>query len=130
MMKSLFESKFAVLSYNSQQQYMCLQVRGFMKENDFREVLLKARKLFPTLGVHKMLNDFREFKGTTPAMQEWVVKEYYPSLVKDGLTHGALVLSNDVFAKFAAKNVQNKVHNFDYPAFPDLQEAENWLAKH
>jgi hypothetical protein len=59
-----------------------------------------------------------------------VVKEYYPSLVKNGLTHGALVLSNDVFAKFAAKNVQNKALNFDYPAFPDLHEAQGWLAKH
>lgn len=130
MMKTHFESKVATLSYNSQEQYMYLQIRGFMKEEDFREILLKAQKLFSDLKIHKMLNDFREFKGTTPTMQEWVVKEYYPVLVKNGLTHGALVLSNDVFAKYAAKNVQSKLHHFDYPAFSDLQEAEAWLGAH
>ncbi|EAY31562.1 hypothetical protein [Microscilla marina] len=131
MINTYFESVSATISYNSQAQYMCLQIRGFMKEEDFKRVLLKAREFFISLRIHKVLNDFREFKGTTPSMQEWAVKEYYPTLVKNGLTHGALLLNNDVFAKYAAKNVQGKAsQTFEYPAFNNITQAEKWLARH
>jgi len=64
-------------------------------------------------------------------MQKWVITNYYPALVKNGLTHGALVLNSDVFAKFAAKNVQGQASQaFDYQIFPSLKEAEDWLMKH
>lgn len=105
MINTHFESKFAAISFDPEQGYMLLQINGYIEEKAFQEVLTKAMNYFARLNVNKVLNDFRVFKGTTPAMQQWVVQCYYPTLVKQGLTHGALVLSSDVFAKYAAKNV-------------------------
>lgn len=128
MMNIHFESEFAVLSHSKNTQSMNLQIKGFIKENEFKNVLLKAIDYFGSLGVTKILTDFREFKGTTPAIQQWVAQTYYPALVQKGLTHGALVLNGDVFAKYTAKNVLSKInHMFEYPAFSDINEAEKWL---
>jgi len=131
MEHTIFESNSTKLSLDSVIGCLRLQIKGYINEEVFKDILTKALSHFPKLKVTKTLNDFREFKGTTPAMQKWVIKNYYPSLVKNGLTHGALVLNSDVFAKFAAKNVQDKASKaFDYEIFPSLEEAEDWLKKY
>lgn len=129
-MDTIFESKSTHLSHDAKHGCMRLQIKGFIKEEEFREVLTQAMNTFARLGVKKVLNDFRAFKGTTPAMQQWVVKNYYPAMVKKGLTHGALVLNSDVFAKYTTKNVRDKAaQGFDYQAFPCMTDAEEWLKK-
>lgn len=129
-MNTIFESKSTHLSHDNELGCMRLQIKGFIKEDEFKEVLTQAMSTFTRLGVKKVLNDFRAFKGTTPAMQQWVVKNYYPTMVKKGLTHGALVLNSDVFAKYATKNVRDKAsQGFEYQAFPSMKDAEEWLKK-
>lgn len=83
---------------------------------------------FKTLGISKILNDFRSFQGSSPAAQKWVLDNYYPTMKSYGLVHVATVVSSSVFAAHTVNNVQNQLtQDFEYKTFGDMEEAEEWL---
>ncbi|HAS45426.1 MAG TPA: hypothetical protein DCS93_33390 [Microscillaceae bacterium] len=130
MNRIYLESNTAQVSYNPQEGFFRLTIKKFIKDEDFKEVLQRVMKWFSEHESTKILNDFRNFKGVSPALQEWVTKTYYPNMVKGGLKQAALVLNNDVFAKVSGKKVKSEVDMmFLYKAFPSIEEAEGWLAQ-
>ncbi|OJJ19557.1 hypothetical protein BKI52_22380 [marine bacterium AO1-C] len=131
MTKTYLESNTAQVSYDPQEGFFRLTIKKFVKDEEFKNILLRIIDWFSEQSsATKILNDFRGFKGVSPALQEWVTQHYYPSMVKGGLKQAALVLSNDVFAKVAGKKVKSGVDSmFMYKAFPSIDEAESWLAQ-
>jgi len=128
MTKIYLESSTAQVSYNPQEGFFRLTIKKFMKDEEFKEVLQQITQWFSEHAATKILNDFRNFKGASPALQEWVTQVYYPSMVKGGLKQAALVLNNDVFAKVASKKVKSGVDKmFLYKAFPSIEAAESWF---
>ena len=127
----IFESSTNQLSLDEEIGCLRLQIKGYLKEDVFKGVLIGVMNHFPKFKVTKTLTDFRSFTGITPALQQWVSINYYPVLVKNGLTHGALVLNKEAFDKCNIKTVQSKDPQvFNYQVFTSLKKAEDWLKKH
>lgn len=125
-----FKAKHVEVSFNQQDEFMCLIVSGFMRESGFQEALQQAMHFFDTLSANKVLNDFRGFKGTTPTMQKWVVENYYPTMVQQGLEYTALVLDEDIFVRYATNNVKNQVSELlTINTFHNVDMAKEWLKK-
>lgn len=127
-MNAHFNSKYATISYDPAEEFVRLEIHAFLNDEGIKELFTKVLHYFKTLDTTKILNDFRNFKGSSPKAQKWVSEHYYPAMREYGLTHIATVLSSSIFAEHTVHNVQKKLTEyFGYETFDDVEEAEEWL---
>lgn len=123
-----FQSKQATVSFDEEEGFVRLKIDAFLGAEGIKELFTETMQYFKTLGISKILNDFRGFQGSSPAAQKWVLDNYYPAMKSYGLVHVATVVSSSVFAAHTVNNVQNQLtQDFEYKTFGDIDEAEEWL---
>jgi hypothetical protein len=102
--------------------YVGLIHAGFGMET-LRAVMLFAESN-PVRGI---VSDISTMKGTFTNVNEFFEKEYYPHMIKHGLLCSAIILSNDIFTKFAAQDLMKKVGHFQLQMFDNFADAEQWV---
>jgi hypothetical protein len=60
-------------------------------------------------------------------MQCFFEKEYYPHMIKQGLSCTAIIVSNDIFTKYATNDLSKRVGNFELQIFETFDDGEAWV---
>ncbi|EAY26650.1 hypothetical protein, partial [Microscilla marina] len=104
-----FQSKQATISFDPAEGFIRLKIDAFLGAEGIKELFTQTMQYFKTLGINKIMNDFRGFQGSSPAAQQWVLDNYYPAMRHYGLVHIATVVSSSVFANHTVNNVQSQL---------------------
>ncbi|MBK6266748.1 STAS/SEC14 domain-containing protein [Marivirga sp. S37H4] len=104
-----------------------ITLRGTLTSEDYRRAMEANYDLCKFPHIKNWLQDNTEAGLLSIEDQQWVSNVLIP-LAAQFVDKIAIVISKDVFRKFAAKNILDKKRgelNFQY--FPNLEEAKNWL---
>lgn len=102
---------------------------GYTEKNDFREALNVGYELFIQKRSTRWLADTRNMGPMAPEDQDWVNNDWFPRMIKAGMTRMAVIVARKVVTQMTVRRVLSKVGNKDFTAayFDDLEDARNWL---
>jgi hypothetical protein len=75
-----------------------------------------------------MIANLTRMQGTFTGALPFFEKEFYPSMIANGLESYAMAVSTDVFTQYAASQLRKKVGQIDWHVFSSVKEAEQWTA--
>ena len=75
-----------------------------------------------------LLNDNRRVSGPWDHAVEWIVSNWAPRAIKQGLTHFANVVSPEALAASSARSMSLGLHGqLQMQLFSNIEEAQAWL---
>lgn len=126
----LYETKQLKIESNEDFGGLLITWRGFSRSDEFREGIEKTYEIILERNIHKTLTDISEHQGITPADQEYVIQRSLEFSQTYGELKRAIIIPKDVFAKFAMKNVNQKIIEADNQlrkTFDNIEDAIAWL---
>jgi hypothetical protein len=127
-METIYLSDFQKVYFDRSKRIINLQYNGFPDNKSGFEGLRKVMEFSSSNPVRGAINDCLKMKGTFSMVNDFVAKEYMPRLVQNGLKAYAIVLSDDVFTKFSAEQLIQKLgENANMRFFNNKQEAQKWV---
>ena len=137
-MEKLLQSKSAVIFFDEQNSLIKIVWKGFVRFEEFKEVMNNALEFFIEKKAVHWLIDQTERQAVSNEINEWVVNDFFKRLLENAshVTCIATILSKDVFGRHSMKTQTNnlvKTYNenvvpFEY--FDNETEAVKWLTKH
>jgi hypothetical protein len=123
--KSQYERENCIIHY---------KFYGDVNIEKIKEILAKTLKFSENnkvLGIHA---DIIELKGSFSLLDEYLAKEYYHILRQRGLKSHSMIVSQDIFAKYAAQRLIQKTTpynkaGFVMQTFNNLEEGYKWVLK-
>lgn len=113
--------------YDPQEKILHLVFNGRVNTDLTKEVTSRILEFANTNQVLGEYVDLSEMTGTFTQLIEYLTKEYYPTMMARGLKCEGVVVSKDVFTKFAADSLIKKMGNFVMQTFQSRDEALNWI---
>jgi hypothetical protein len=124
----LFSSKHLDVEYNPEYKYLYANWKGFQTFETIKQGGEKILELLQTKGARKLLNDNTSVSGPfTNESQEWAAKNWFPRMMKAGLTHFAWIFSSNVFAVLSAEKTLTAFESKTSKAFEDFKAAQQWI---
>ena len=127
------EDDYALIGYDEDihATYLKFKRKGVSKE--FRKAHLKALELYKLKGVGKHFTNTAKMGVLSMEDQVWLPANFIQPLLALNRDHGVflgVVVSNDVFEKFATDNIgkkSNQMPGVIHQVFPSEEEMKQWL---
>lgn len=126
-MKPVTKNDLAEANYDAEKKIIHYKFVGNVNvtlATEFLNNVLEFSKDNKIKGIHC---DISKLKGTFTMMNDYLVNEYFPVLIKQGLQCNSMVVSSDIFTQFATNDLIQKMGNFIIRNFKDLDEAYTWV---
>lgn len=130
MLSLLFENKHLTINYDSNEEYLLLNWKGFIPSAEFRSLACEIIKAVEKLNVKKILSDNTAWKIISPNDYSWAAGHWFPKAEQSGILKMATVLSGDAFNRLAERTVQRmaEVTKMEIRNFENFSEARAWLS--
>lgn len=130
----IFDSKFLKITYNEKANAILEEWKMYygpkVEMDAFRQPMLELIKTFKDKKLVKWLSDNTEQKRLNEKDQWWVEENFYPEIVKAGLTHVALVNAKSILGTGVAKNcLRNLSQEVEIEIFNNSEDGIDWLQK-
>lgn len=131
-MDVLFNSDYAIISYNKAEGIMYMELRGVIEGEDYRRAFNTLRDIVLEMKVKKVLINQATMKKSSMESKAWLVANWLPnsSKILDFKIRVSLILSKNLFTKIGGEFVvgaARKIIKFDIKTFSDYDEAKKWL---
>ena len=127
----VLDNNKALLTYNEEIESVVLVWKGFVKSEEYREIMTKT---FETAKFHKAknwLSDMTNAKVVSQEDQKWVNEYLIPEGYKIGVKKVGMVLSenvfNEMFAKKLGTNISDYADHISVGYFYTMDQAEGWV---
>ena len=128
MVELIYKNEFGSAVYDRANKMVRTQYSGMVKVDAITDLLLKVIEFSWKQKIHTMIANLTEMQGTFTGALDFFEKEFYPTMIKNGLHSYACALSKDAFTKYAATQLQKKVGgSLEWHAFQTVAEAERWM---
>jgi hypothetical protein len=127
MSETILKSKSVLVEERSEISAASITITGSLISAEYRKAMEANYELCKSPQIKYWLQNNTEAGVLSLEDQQWVSNDLIPRAA-NYVEKIAVVISKDVFRKFAAKNILEKQKdklNFQY--FSSLPEAENWL---
>jgi hypothetical protein len=106
-----------------------MEWKRFVEGEDFRRGLNTGLKLVQEKHATRWLADLRQIGVIAPEDQEWSNVDWFPRAVVAGLTRMAIVIPENIIAKWSVDRIMNRVHNTNLTVhhFDNVEQARVWL---
>jgi hypothetical protein len=126
-MEHIYENKYGKAEYDRATKTVRTQYVGVAITESIIDFLSKIVVYSETHKIEHGVTNLSLMKGTFTAAMDYLENEFYPKLIKNGLLTYAMVVSSDIFTKFAADQLTKKIGGkLDWQVFESLEEAEKW----
>jgi hypothetical protein len=126
-MEIINENAFASAKYDTSTKVVYYHFVGQIRVPLGMETLKKVMAFAQARPIKGIVSNLSKLQGTFTGATEFFEKEYYPHMIKNGLCCTAIIVSNDIFTKYAVKELTKRVGNFHLHVFEDASEAERWV---
>jgi hypothetical protein len=77
--------------------------------------------------VKSLIMDLSKMTGILTVKSDYLEKNFFPQMIRSGLTHAAIVLSNDIFTRFAAERLQKVISGVEIRIYDDPIKGTSWI---
>lgn len=126
-MEIINANSFATAKYDAQTQIVYYEFVGIISVPLGMETLRKVMMFAEHQPVRGIVSNLLKLHGTFTSITGFFEKEYYPHMIKRGLQCTAIIVSNDIFTKYAVTELKKKVGTFQLHVFQDVKNAEAWV---
>jgi hypothetical protein len=128
MVELIYKNELCNAKYDRISKLVRTQYVGIVKVDAITDLLRKVMEFSGKEQVNYMIANLTEMQGTFTGALDFFEKEFYPTMIRNGLYAYASTLSKDAFTKYAAAQLQKKVGGkLEWHAFSTVLEAENWM---
>lgn len=121
----LYESSFLNISHDNEMGTLSCVWTGFQTDEGIKEAGAIILGIIEEKGVKKILNDNRLVKGSWKDVASWVNEDWFPAIIKAGVTKFAWIYSKDIFARYSAKKAAGNTEIIK--VFENVEDARRWL---
>lgn len=108
--------------------YVCWH--GYINEEKAKAGMLKEIDALNETKVESILNDNQHITGPYPnSIFIWINTHWIPLAKKSGLRKVANLVSHQIFSKFSAQQLEQRIEGITYHNFENKEEAEKWLTE-
>jgi hypothetical protein len=126
-MELIYENKYGKAEYDSTTKTVRTQYIGISMVEPIIDYLRKVIQFSQKYPIRHGVTNLTQMKGTFTGAMDFIENEFYPKMINNGLLTYAMVISNDIFTKFAAEELTKRIGGkLDWRVFSDLEEAEKW----
>jgi len=126
-MVHIYENKYGKAEYDPATKTVHTQYVGVAITESIIDFLSMIILYSEKHRIEHGITNLTQMKGTFTAAMDFLENEFYPKLIQNGLLTYAMVVSGDIFTKFAADQLTKKIGGtLDWQVFESLQEAEKW----
>ncbi len=116
------------LTHDPDLKAVAMEWTGFSSSAQFREANENVLDLIRETRSTKLIADTRNMKIISLQDQQWLYQDWLPRTISAGLTHAAIIESEDFFNKLSVDNVVQKINDqLTIKYFTTLLSARNWL---
>lgn len=126
-MEIINANSFATAHYDVQTHIVYYEFVGIISVPLGMETLRKVMMFAEQKPVRGIVSNLLKLHGTFTSITSFFEKEYYPHMIKRGLRCTGIVVSNDIFTKYAVTELKKKVGTFQLHVFQDVEAAEEWV---
>jgi hypothetical protein len=90
---------------NAEQKLLISYAKAFSGEEEYRINMQACADLCGEHGLHYIIFESTNFKGTSPQNQKWVSEHLIPYFLQVGVRAITLVMAKDIFGKFSLNNM-------------------------
>lgn len=123
---TVYEKKFARLSYNSDKKRLTQTWIGFANSENFREAIDKSVEFSCKNPVATIISNTQKQALVKKEDTDYAAAQM-PQLVKNGLRKMAFILSESAFTQMSVKRFQQQSNNDFIAYFDNEEEAHQWL---
>ncbi len=125
----IYENKFGKAEYDEATKTVRTQYIGISMVEPIKDYLQKVIQYSEKHPIRHGITNLTQMKGTFTGAMDFIEGEFYPKMINNGLQTYAMVISNDIFTKFAADELTKKIGGkLDWQVFSSLEEAEKWTS--
>jgi hypothetical protein len=123
----IYENKYGKAEYETAKKTVRTQYVGISMVEPIIDYLQKVIQYSEIHPIRHGITNLTQMKGTFTGAMGFIEGEFYPKMINNGLRTYAMVISNDIFTKFAADELTKKIGGkLDWKVFSSLEEAEKW----
>jgi hypothetical protein len=126
-MEIINKNAFAIAKYARQTEVIYYEYVGMVNQSLGMVTIRKVMAFAEKNKVRAIVSDLSKMKGTFTSVNDFFEKEYYPHMIKHGLLCTAIIVSNDIFTRFAALDLSKRVGNFELQIFGIFDDGEAWV---
>ena len=132
--ESLYKQPNVEIYYDTEHSAIYIYWKGFVMLDDFKIAMLKALEFYQEKNAKHWLIDQTERQAVHPKVNEWVLEEFYPKLLKVAEKDAkmAVIVPKDVFGRFSMNSqteslTKKYAEMIPYQYFKSLSEATKWF---
>jgi hypothetical protein len=126
-MEHIYENKYGKAEYDRATKTVRTQYVGVAITESIIDFLSMIVLYSEKNKIEHGITNLSQMKGTFTAAMDYLENEFYPKLIENGLLTYAMVVSSDIFTKFAADQLTKKIGGkLDWQVFSSIEEAEKW----
>jgi hypothetical protein len=128
-MELIYENKYGKAEYDHANRTVRTQYVGIAITESIIDYLEKVILYAEKHPIKHGVTNLSQMKGTFTGALDFIENIFYPKMIKNGLRTYAMVVSDDIFTKFAADQLTQKISGkLDWRVFSSLEEAEKWTS--
>ena len=126
-MELIYENKYGKAEYDRAARIVRTQYTGVAVTEAIKDYLSKVILFSEKQPIRHGITNLTQLKGTFTGAMDFIENEFYPKMIDNGLQTYAMVISNDIFTKFAADQLTKKIGGkLDWRVFSSIEDAEKW----
>ena len=126
-MELIAKNKHLTCHFDAKNKVLHLIFEGVVNTDLTKEVTIKIIEFTRKNQVLGEFVDLSKMTGTFTHLIDYLTKEYYPKMLAQGMQCEGVVVSKDVFTKFAADTLIKKMGDFVMQTFQDRDQALQWV---
>ncbi|UZR99296.1 hypothetical protein [Chondrinema litorale] len=126
-MELIYKNNYGKAEYDAGTKTLRTQYIGIAHKEHIIDLLRKVIDFAENGKIKHMIANLTLMNGTFTGALDFFESEFYPHMIGNGLETYAMAVSNDVFTKFAATQLNKRIGGkLDWHVFPSLTDAEVW----
>ncbi|MGD1846011.1 MAG: hypothetical protein ACFB10_11515 [Salibacteraceae bacterium] len=126
-MELIFENVHGGVRYDRKRQILQYKFVGMVRPELVKEVTGAGLKFAATNKVTGSTADLSELSGTFTALNDYLINEYFPPMIQKGLICHAIIVPHDIFTRFAANALLQRMGDFTMRTFDNDVDAIQWV---
>ena len=126
----IHKNEFCKAEFDPSSKTVRTQYIGIAKADAITNLLTKVMEFSGQHDIKHMIANLTKMQGTFTGLLDFFERQFYPTMINNGLRTYAMAVSPDVFTKYASNQLEKKVGNkLAWHAFNSLEDAEEWTTR-